>query len=375
MKRIDRANSTTCGNGNPISPPREGVGEAAVRIVDIARLAGVSVGTVDRVLHKRGKVSEENRRKIQAVLDEVGYRPNLVARSLALKKQFNVVAILPAFTPGQYWEAIAGGIDRAAAEVKQYNIRVTKLFFDQYDKDSFDRTVSEFENLEADGVLIATLFNDSVVALSHRLNARKVPYVYVDSNIEGERQLAYFGTDSYDGGRIAARLLTEHVDSKSDILIARIIHKGKNDSHQGVNRRNGFCESLRDMHFAGTVREVELRPDDERYNESMLDEAFRRFPAIEGAVMFNSTCYMVGEYLKRKHLRHVRLVGYDLIDNNTKLLTEGIVTALIAQRPEAQGYGAVKSLADYLILNQTPPVINLMPIDILIKENIKYYRP
>ena len=65
-----------------------------IRIVDIAKMAGVSVGTVDRVIHNRGRVSEENRKKVQAILEMVHYQPNLMARSLALK---NSIILLPLF--------------------------------------------------------------------------------------------------------------------------------------------------------------------------------------------------------------------------------------------------------------------------------------
>ena len=73
-----------------------------IRIVDIAKMAGVSVGTVDRVIHNRGRVSEENRKKVQAILEMVHYQPNLMARSLASKKQYHFVAIIPSFTQGEY---------------------------------------------------------------------------------------------------------------------------------------------------------------------------------------------------------------------------------------------------------------------------------
>lgn len=349
--------------------------DGKVRIIDIARMAGVSAGTVDRYLHERGKVSAEKRQRIQAVLDQVGYRPNLVARSLALKKPFHIVAVIPSFAPGQYWEAIAGGIDRAAAEMAAYNVRVTKLTFDQYDRASFDRTAAALLDREADGVVIATLFNNSVAALSHELDQRGVPYVYVDSDIEGEQRLAYFGTHSYDGGRIAARLLTEHTGARGDLLVARLERKGRNGSHQGDNRRRGFMDYLREAGRAGVVREVMLRPGDTPYNDAVLDQALAQYPDVSGAVMFNSTCHLLGEYLQRRGLTRIRLVGYDLTARNAALLTEGVITTLIGQRPEAQGYEAVKALADYFIQKKAPAPVNLMPIDILIKENIKYYKP
>ena len=91
-----------------------------IRIVDIAKMAGVSVGTVDRVIHNRGRVSEENRKKVQTILEMVHYQPNLMARSLASKKQYHFVAITPSFTHGEYWEAISDGIDKAASEMESY---------------------------------------------------------------------------------------------------------------------------------------------------------------------------------------------------------------------------------------------------------------
>lgn len=66
-----------------------------IRIVDIAKMAGVSVGTVDRVIHNRGRVSEENKKKVQAILEMVHYQPNLMARSLASKKQYHLLLSFP----------------------------------------------------------------------------------------------------------------------------------------------------------------------------------------------------------------------------------------------------------------------------------------
>ena len=301
-----------------------------IRIVDIAKMAGVSVGTVDRVIHNRGRVSEENRKKVQTILEMVHYQPNLMARSLASKKQYHFVAITPSFTHGEYWEAISEGIDKAASEMESYNITITKLFFDQYNNKTFDDIVRNLLDEKVDGVLIATLFTDSVIRLSQELDRNEIPYVYVDSNIEGQHQLAYFGTESYDAGVIAARLLTDKISSTSDILMARIIHSGKNDSNQGKNRR-------------------------------------------EGGIIFNSTCYILGNYLKARGMQKVKLVGYDLIERNTQLLSDGVITALVAQRPERQGYDGIKSLCNHLLFKQNPEKVNLMPIDILLKENLKYY--
>lgn len=344
-----------------------------IRIIDIAKMAGVSVGTVDRVIHNRGRVSEDNRKKVQDILEMVHYQPNLMARSLASKKQYHFVAITPSFAHGEYWEAISEGIDKAASEMESYNVTISKLFFDQYNNRTFTEIIHNLQEAKVDGVLIATLFTDSVIKLSQELDVNEIPYVFVDSNIEGQHQLAYFGTESYDAGVIAARLLTDRLASSSDILMARIIHSGKNDSNQGKNRREGFCHYLNEVGFCGKLLEVELKIDDQLYNFIKLDEIFEANPCIGGGIIFNSTCYILGNYLKERAKQTVKLVGYDLIEKNTQLLSEGVITALIAQRPERQGYEGIKSLCNHLLFKQKIEKVNLMPIDILLKENLKYY--
>ena len=152
-----------------------------VRIVDIARMAGVSVATVDRVIHNRGKVSEENLARINEVLRRVDYRPNLIARSLASGRRYTLCAVMPRFAPGEYWADFEAGIARAEAEAVRYNVTVRRFCFDQYDRSSFESLLETLRREEFDGAVIATLFAEMVEPFTRELDARGVPYVFVDS--------------------------------------------------------------------------------------------------------------------------------------------------------------------------------------------------
>ena len=99
-----------------------------IRIVDIAKMAGVSVGTVDRVIHNRGRVSEENRKKCRLfwrwlITSLISWHVHW-----RLRNSITFIAITPSFCSGEYWEAISEGIDKAASEMGSYNITITKLF-------------------------------------------------------------------------------------------------------------------------------------------------------------------------------------------------------------------------------------------------------
>ena len=83
----------------------------------VARAAGVSIGTVDRVLHHREGVSEKTRKKVFDVINEIGYKPNIYASILSRRKDFTIVAIIPYFQTGEYWELVYNGITRAVKQV------------------------------------------------------------------------------------------------------------------------------------------------------------------------------------------------------------------------------------------------------------------
>src|SRR5688572_1125658 len=114
-----------------------GNGKSTIRIKDIAKLVGVSVGTVDRVIHNRGEVSKESYEKIMAALETTGYKPNLIARTLGSNKTYRVGALIPNPQQDEYWKKSADGVQHALEEWGQYGVRIEPFYFDLYDKESF----------------------------------------------------------------------------------------------------------------------------------------------------------------------------------------------------------------------------------------------
>ena len=73
-------------------------------------MAGVSVGTVDRVIHGRKNISKSALEKVQKVLDEIQYVPNHYASALASNKTYHFAAILPMHEVDSYWARVEKGI-------------------------------------------------------------------------------------------------------------------------------------------------------------------------------------------------------------------------------------------------------------------------
>lgn len=344
-----------------------------MRIKDIAEMAGVSTGTVDRILHERGKVSEEARTKVDKVLKEIDYHPNLIARSLALKKKYKILALIPHYEEGEYWQIVSNGIDKAEEELSSYNVEVKRVYFDQYDKSSFDCLINIIDEEEYHGVLVATLFKDSALALSGKLDILKIPYILIDAYIERTNCLAYYGTNSYDSGYIAAKLMFEQINPDDNIAIFRFIRKGDAYSTQVMKREEGFRDYLCKRQYKGCIFPIHIHADNLTKNRDLLDSFFHQEKNTHAGIIFNSRVHVLCDYFKNKEQMKFKLIGYDILTKNIDYLNEGLVTHLIAQRPEVQGFNSIRALFRYLILKEKSEQINYMPIDILMKENINYY--
>lgn len=344
------------------------------RIKDIAELSGVSTGTVDRILHNRGKVSEEAQKKVEKVLKEIDYHPNLIARSLALKKNYHFITLIPSFAEGEYWAKLCEGIDKAEQELFSYNVDVERICFNQYDKESFDALIPQIEASDCQGVIIATLFRGSVMELTQKLDKKEIPYVLIDAFIENTNCVAYYGTNSYDSGHIAGRLLFEQINTNDNMALFRFIRKGEMQTTQVMKREEGFRDYLAGKDYQGRIYPVQLHADEPTKNIEVLNNFFSTHEEVRAGIIFNSRAHLLGDYFQtRTSDMGFRLIGYDVIEPNVHHLTHGYITHLIAQRPEVQGFNCVRALFRYLILKEKVEQINYMPIDVLMKENIKYY--
>ena len=134
-----------------------------ITIKDIAQKAGVSKGTVDRVLHNRGEVSKESRERIEAVLKEMNYEPNVYASALANNKEFLVIVVIPECVKGDYWSKIENGIIKFSQEMIHFNASVRIFHFDQIDPDSCRKVFDELKTETFDGIIFPPVFSN----LSH----------------------------------------------------------------------------------------------------------------------------------------------------------------------------------------------------------------
>ncbi|HEX2969047.1 MAG TPA: LacI family DNA-binding transcriptional regulator [Bacteroidales bacterium] len=344
------------------------------RIKDIARLAGVSIGTIDRVLHNRGEVSEKTKEKVQKILRDTNYSPNVMARALKSRKSYHIVSLLPEATEiNSYWIKHPAGMDRAVAELEPFPVELTKMNFDMQSEADFQRKSDEVLELHPDGILLAPIFKSESVGFCRTLTERKIPFVFIDSFIRDTGFLSYIGEDVYLSGRVAGELTDLVTEPGKNILIVNIARNLTNVHHL-KNRTKGFLGYLDDsgIKSAGTLS-ISIKEPTEKEVSSDMESVLSRHPETGSVFITGSKSYLIANYLKRCGRKDINIIGYDLLDENVSLLKEGIIKFLIGQRPEEQAYLGIKKLMDYLSMNKIPEKYQYLPVDIISSQNVDFF--
>ena len=343
-----------------------------VTINDIARLTGLSKGTVDRVLHNRGEVSRKSYQKVMDVIQELGYEPNLFASMLARGQQRTIALLLPAYESGTYWELAARGETKAQAALKPMSISTRQFHYDQYSAESFREACARVLDSEPAGVVMAPMFQYETQVFAHELQSRGIPYSLIDTKLESPGYLSYYGIPAYKSGYLCAAMLTLGLPVQN-VLIVRVMRDKERQSDPTVMRRSGFMDYMLEHNPGCTIRSLFIDPTDHAATDDALEAFFTEFPDVRHIVMFNSRIHLIVPYLERHPIER-RVIGFDNLSANLAALKRGTVSALIAQRPEEQVQLAIQSLADRIVFQRLPEKTdNYMHMDILIRYNAEDY--
>ena len=345
-----------------------------IRIKDIAKKAEVSIGTVDRVLHNRGEVSVDTRKRVLRILEELDYKPNILASTLASQKEYHFAVLIPeSHSEEVYWSKPLIGIKKAFSDLFQYGVRIDIYPFSP-NPDSFQDKAEKIIRNNPEGVVMAPFFMKESRALIAELDARKIPYVFIDSSLKDTNKISYIGQNSFQCGTLAARLIDLTVPGPGNILVVHFAKKMDNQNHL-IQRENGFYDyfirnDTRDHKRLVTV-EVDDTSEEKFYPQ--MNYYLERLGSIRGIFVTNSKVYLMAEYIKKRNLPHINLIGNDLIAHNVAWLKAGVVDFLICQRPEEQGYKAIETLFNHIYMKKTIVEENFTSIDIITKENIDFY--
>lgn len=339
-------------------------------VKEIARLAGVSIGTVDRVIHNRAGVSQATKDKVNRIIGKLNYQPNILASRLASRKKYLIAILIPqALAEVDFWNSPLLGINRAAEEFKNYGIQLKFFFFDLSGENTFVRQSKAVLKLRADGIILAPVFPASAAEFLQSCSEEKKPVILIDSTIEAADAVSYIGPDMFFSGYQVAHLMAFGNRNLRKVLLVEI-DKGDHDSLTGRGFRQYFQENGQPP---GIIR-LAISSAGFGPVARSLSAVFKKHPDIEAIFVSNSRVSLVARFIEREKRSGIMLIGYDILKENLKYLENRTIDFLICHKPEEQGYRGVTSMVQKLVFSKNPDIVQHMPIDIITRENYRFYR-
>ena len=338
-------------------------------IKDIALLAGVSKGTVDRVLHKRGKVSEVALKKVTDILETIDYKPNLIAQNLKNNKTYHICVLLPDSVIDNYWQRSKTGILNASQDFAPFNVIVTIIEFNPQFTESFIEKHEQILKEKPDAVLLAPLFYKEAQKAITEYKNLNIPVITFNNQVTPITADGFVGQDLIQSGRVAARLF-ETTLRAGNITIIHINEDISNARHM-QEKESGFRDYFKNK--ASSIYNIETLHVEADKLATTLTNYLEQNQDTKGLFITTSKSYLVAETLEVLKKDDIILVGYDLLDLNVQYLKSNHITYLINQNPRQQAHLGVTTLAEYLIYQNKISQTTYLPLDIINSENVMQY--
>jgi LacI family transcriptional regulator len=345
----------TSGDGRPVG------------IKDIAKVLGISIGTVDRAIHSRGGINAITKDRVLKMAQNLGYKPNLAARYLKAPRQVHVSVNLPARI-GSFFDAVRAGI-RDAASPFQAGVDLhfrTHPALGEGDEELFREALDDGSK----GIIIAPGHPAQLKVWIRRAAQRRIPVVCVSTDAPGTERLTAVSADPFISGAIVGELLDRMVRDSGTVGV----FTGDLSTIDHSEKVRGFKHSLGSLNGSLAVSGVIETHDDETtaYNQTRkLLARDRSLKAIYVSTANSITVIQALEELDPE--RRIAVVTTDLFPQLVPFLKSGRVLATIYQRPETQGRMAFEALHHFLVEGKCPPHRVKLNPHIVMRSNLELF--
>jgi len=336
-------------------------------IKEIAELAGVSRGTVDRVLNHRGSVNEKTAQKVLEIARALNYKPNPAGLALAAQKRNLKLGVIICPTSNLFFAEILQNIKSISDELSCYNcsVLIRQVAFDgQMQLDAINSLVEEGIHGLALCPVNTPLIHDKI----EELTDMGIPVVTYNTDLANSRRVAYVGSDYFNCGETAAGLMRLMTHGKINVGIVT----GSADVLCHTERIAGFTkvinESCPNIHIIDTV----YCNDDEIESYEQTQSLLKKYPHINALLFTAGGVYGGCRAIKAMNLTDkLSIFTFDAVTFFPSLLDDGTILTSICQHPEIQGRKPLEILFNILTSGDLPVKEYLYTdIDIRIKENM-----
>lgn len=336
-------------------------------IKEIAALAGVSRGTVDRVLNKRGGVHPDTQARIMDIAKALDYKPNKAGIVLSAQRKNLKLGVVMFGTNNPFFEDVKAGLSDIEAELSSYNcsiyVKTTPDFNEQNQIDAIDELVK----MGINALAIAPQNQDGVVKKIDELAKMNIPTITFNSDLPTSKRLAYVGSNYRKSGQTVAGLMKLFNPEKS-------LNVGVVGGAKSVLCHTERIEGFKDIAGADNalnVVDIVWNNDDDVTCYDVVLKLLESHPEIN-ALYFTAGAISGGCKAVKKLNREagMTIIAHDKVPSTVALINEGLIQATVCQQPYIQGFKPLQMLFDHLTTGDATEELNYTDIEIYIRENL-----
>lgn len=333
---------------------------------DIARQAGVSLATVDRVLNARPGVRARTIAKVQAAVEQLGYIRDNHAANLARQRQYSFAIVLPE-GPSQFADTLRDALNEAYGSPIADRMRLSLVTVPGNDPHAIVRALQGLDTARFDGVALMVPETPQVRDAVARLKDAGLAVVTLVSDLPNSRRDHFIGINSLAAGRTAGLLMGRFVRDPGDIVVVTNSMR----SRDSLERRLGFDDVMAaDFPALRVLPSVESHDDPQRM-EAVIAEITRTRPALRGVYsMGPGNTALLGALRDSGRLQDLVVIAHELTPVTRAALAADEAAAVIAQNVGHLVRSALRVLRN---LTDDLPIFEAQErvrIEIVLRENM-----
>jgi len=333
---------------------------------DIAREAGVSLATVDRVLHNRPRVSPETAVRVKETMERHAFRPHTGAAELARGRPRRFAFVMPS-GPNPFMRQILDGLAEMSGWMLARRIGAEIFATDVFDAEALANTLETLPD-NVDGVAVVALDHPRVrVAIDDLVKKRKQVVTLV-SDVPASQRHHYVGVDNIAAGRTAGALLGGLLGQRAGRVA---VIAGSQNLRDHAERILGFRQVMSAEFSRLEVLPVAEGRDEDNCSERVTAMMLSQHEDVIGLYNVGAGTPGVSQALiDSGRAGEVVFVGHDLTELTRRLLTRGAMAAVISQNPAREAYAAVRVL---LALARGEPILHELEkigVEIIMRDNM-----
>ena len=339
---------------------------ARSRIPDIARAAGVSTATVDRVLNGRLPVRPATAQRVLKAAAALQYLPDTELWRTLRPPPMELAFLLPIGT-NRYLRMLGDSIAGASDALAPYHVHCRVHYVDSFDPAKVAAALHR-HGRAAQGLAFMALEHPRVRAAVDDLAASGVHVLTLISDLAQSKREAYVGIDSRAAGRTAATLIGRFLGPRTGsvaMIAGSLAYRGHEE------REMGFLRLMQDEFPALQVVGVREGRDDADTNHRLTLGLLKQHPDLVGLYNIGGGAEGVGRALKeRQRDQHTVFVAHGLTPDTRALLIDGTLDAAINQQPQTVLLNAVRIFTNLRDGRSANAGVEPVRISIVLRENL-----